>query len=112
MANHTPEPKPREDSVNLPGGEDRTVLSATAALVFYDDDQTPVDFVLYALGHFCGYDEPRARALIEKIGSKGRAVVATLQPLVAEHTRQRIAAAAQAAGYPFRVELELSDRDA
>ncbi len=98
------EPRPSAQSY---WGDEATVLAPKALVVFFDDDQTPVDFVLHLLEHYLGYDEPKARETVDQIRSSGRAMVAELFPLVAEQTVRRMELAVRAAGYPFRMEVQI-----
>lgn len=96
------DPRPQGDSN---WGDDSTMIAEKVGIVFYDDDQTPVDFVLYLLEQFLGYDEEKARMATELIRATGRASVAELLPAVAESTLRRMERAAAAAGYPFRMDI-------
>lgn len=97
------ETRPKPDST---WGDESTVIAPKAKIVFYDDDQTPVDFVLHLLEHFLGFDEPRARQATELIRLTGRASVAELLPPIAEQTVRRMELAVRAAGWPFRMEVQ------
>ncbi|MBE7491385.1 MAG: ATP-dependent Clp protease adaptor ClpS [Planctomycetes bacterium] len=87
-------------------GDESTVIAPKAKVVFFDDDRTPVDFVLHLLEHYLGFDEAGARATTERIRASGSAVVAELLPPIAENTVRKMEAAVRAGGYPFRMEIQ------
>ena len=86
--------------------DDSTMIAAKAKVWFFDDDTTPVDFVLYVLDHYFGYDEPKARVIVERLRKEGKTVVAELPAIPAELAKRRVLQAAADQGYPFHVEIE------
>lgn len=106
-----PENEPQQpDSDNNPEdqtdrGEGSTMIAPKVKVIFVDDDKTPVDFVLYALETFLGYDEPDARKVVQNIASQGEAVVAELPAIPAELAKKRIVEAATDAGWPLEVRI-------
>lgn len=86
--------------------EDSTMIAAKVKVWFLDDDTTPVDFVMFALENYFGYDEPTARSLCESIRINGKAVIAELPAIPAELAKRRVLEAAADSGYPFKVEIE------
>jgi ATP-dependent Clp protease adaptor protein ClpS len=88
------------------GGEGSTMIAPKVKVIFVDDDKTPVDFVLFALETFLGYDEPDAQKIVQNIASQGEAVVAELPAVPAELAKKRIEEAAADAGWPFQVRIE------
>lgn len=110
MPDETPITEPDQtsrasDDVFDETADDITVVAQKINIVFYDDDQTPVDFVLAALENVLGYDEPVARQIVQKLGVEGKVVAARLQLAAAEQSAKRITSQAKASGFPFRVEL-------
>lgn len=87
-------------------GQGSTMITPKVKVIFVDDDKTPVDFVLYALTHYLGYNEPDAMKLIDRIAEEGETVVAELSAIPAEIARRRILEAAAEAGYPFVVKIK------
>lgn len=98
--------EPVDDDAPETGRDDSTMIAAKAKVWFYDDDRTPIDFVLFALEQYFGFDEPKARAIVDRIRKNGKAVVAELPAIPAEIARKRIEQAAGDAGYPLKVEIE------
>ena len=86
--------------------EDSTMIAAKVKVWFLDDDTTPVDFVMFALENYFGYDELAAQGLCESIRENGKAVVAELPAIPAELAKRRVLEAAADSGYPFTVEIE------
>ncbi len=87
-------------------GQGSTMIAPKVKVIFVDDDKTPVDFVLYALTQYLGYNEPDAMKIVENIVDQGEAVVAELPAVPAELAKKRILEAAAEAGYPFQVRIE------
>ena len=104
MPDDTPAGKPPEgtDAVPPEEWEDSTVIAPKVTVVFHDDPQTPVDFVLFCLEKYFGFDEPAARELVGCLRAKGRVEVVSLAAPVAELALRRVADAAAQSGYPFR----------
>lgn len=86
--------------------EESTMIAAKVKVWFFDDDKTPVDFVMFALENYFGYDELTAKALVDSIRDEGKAVVAELPAIPAEIARRRVVEAAEESGYPFKIEIE------
>ena len=86
--------------------DDSTMIAAKVKVWFYDDDKTPVDFVLFVLEQYFGFDEPKARKLVDRIRQDGKTIVAELPAIPAEIAKRRVEAAAADADYPFRMEIE------
>ena len=95
-----------DDSDGDTGREDSTMIAARVKVWFYDDDETPIDFVLYVLDQYFGFEEPEARKIIDRIRADGRAVAAELAAIPAELAKRRVEQAAADAGYPFKIEIE------
>jgi ATP-dependent Clp protease adapter protein ClpS len=110
MPDDTPTQQPDEtgkpaDSVFDETADDSTVIAPKVDIVFYDDDTTPIDFVMAALENVLGYDEPQAMELVEKLGKDGKIVASSLQRIPAEQALKRIKTQAEISEYPFKVEL-------
>lgn len=98
--------EPVDDDAPETGRDDSTMIAAKVKVWFYDDDKTPVDFVLFVLEQYFGFDETKARATVDRIRKDGKAIVAELPAIPAEIARKRVEEAAADAGYPFKVEIE------
>ena len=86
--------------------DDSTMIAAKAKVWLFDDETTPVDFVLYVLQQYFGFDEPKARDAVDRIRRDGKAMVAELPAIPAELAKRRVQQAAADSGYPFRIEVE------
>ncbi len=85
-----------------------TARAPDSALVFHDDAETPADFVLFLLERFCGLDEVQARAVVQEMTTRGKAVVAVLPERIARVKLGQIEDAAKGK-FPFKVTLETMD---
>lgn len=92
------------------GRDDSTMIAAKVKVWFHDDDKTPVDFVLFVLEQYFGFDEAKARGTVERIRKQGKAMVAELPAIPAEIAKRKVDQAAEEAGYPFKVEIEGGQR--
>jgi ATP-dependent Clp protease adapter protein ClpS len=106
MPDDTPTQRP-EDSwyPESTFGEDLTAMAPKMGIVFHDDDKTPVDFVMFLLETYLGYDEQGARNLVGSIATGGQYQVSTLTRAAAEALYQRLQRAVDHAGYPFKITL-------
>ncbi len=82
-----------------------TARAPDSALVFHDDAETPVDFVLFVLERFCGLGEVQARAVVQEITTRGKAVAAVLPERIARVKLGQIEDA-EKGKFPFKVTLE------
>lgn len=104
MPQKQPAGKPPRPKVDLTAAEE-TVVRPKAKIIFHDDNQTPVDFVMHLLEHYLGFEEPKARKAIEAIRVAGKCIVGEMVPAAARSLVQRMEATAQGKGYPFRIEV-------
>lgn len=75
-------------------------------VIMYNDDFTPMDFVVEILMDIFHKEEPAAVALMYRVHEKGSAIVG-IYPLDIANTKVRQATArAREEGYPFRVKTE------
>jgi ATP-dependent Clp protease adapter protein ClpS len=98
--------EPVDENAPETGRDDSTMIAAKVKVWFFDDDKTPVDFVLFALEQYFGFDEIKARATVDRIHKDGKALVAELPAVPAEIARRRVEEAAADSGYPFKMEIE------
>ena len=75
------------------------------AVVMYNDDFTPMDFVVELLKLVFHYDAGKAYELMMTVHKSGEAVVGTYTYDIAATKRARAMSMAKEAGYPFRVEM-------
>jgi ATP-dependent Clp protease adaptor protein ClpS len=75
-------------------------------VIYLNDDQTDMSFVMESLVTFFNYDEPTAEGITIDIHEKGAAVVAVLPYQLAEQKGIEVTVAALAQGYPLQIKLE------
>lgn len=97
-----PEFGPASDSLY---GEELTVVPPRTAIIFHDDSETPVDFVLFLLQNYVGYDVEQAEAMVKGIAAKGSETVVSLPRPLARALMSRMERAIEQSGYLFKVTL-------
>ncbi len=75
-------------------------------VIYINDDQTAVEFVIDTLTNFFKYNVDTATQLTENIHNNGRAVVAVLPFEIAEQKGIEVTVLARAKQYPLMVKLE------
>ena len=75
-------------------------------IVFFNDDQTPMEFVVNALQRFVGLDHDGAIKLMLRIHHEGKAVCGTYTREQAEATAAGIQAFADAHNQPLKCTVE------
>jgi len=112
MPDDTPTERPDEGgrSAASTWGDDPTVVAPQVALVMYDDDVTPIDFALFLLQRYLGYEEPEARAHVQNVAEKGSHAVLKLPKPQAEILHERVSRAIRESGYPLKVTLAGADQ--
>ncbi len=97
--------QPRDDETDQSDTETATVIAPGHAVVFYDDPETPLDFVLHAAMRHLGLDNEAAQAMAAVLSREGRAIGAKFPKRVAEQRAEAILSAARPK-YPLRVTVE------
>lgn len=75
-------------------------------VIYINDDQTAVEFVIDTLTNFFKYNVDTATQITENIHNNGRAVVAVLPFEIAEQKGIEVTVLARAKQYPLMVKLE------
>jgi ATP-dependent Clp protease adaptor protein ClpS len=75
-------------------------------VIYINDDQTSVEFVIGTLVDHFDYDPERAHDMTMAIHQAGAAVVAVLPYEIAEQKGIEITIKARAEGYPLQIKLE------
>lgn len=75
-------------------------------VIYLNDDQTSIDFVIDSLVKWFDYSEPSAQELTVEIHEKGSAVVAVLPFEIAEQKGIEITMNARSQSYPLQIKLE------
>ena len=75
-------------------------------IIYINDDQTPMDFVVSTLIEHFDYPIDSAQDITTAIHETGSAVVAVLPYELAEQKGVEITVAARSEGYPLQIKLE------
>ena len=75
-------------------------------IIYMNDDETPVEFVISSLVDYLDYSEPTAQRITMDVHESGSAVVAVLPYELAEQKGIEITVAARSEGYPLQIKLE------
>lgn len=75
-------------------------------IIYMNDDETPVEFVISTLIEYFDYTEIVAQKITMDVHSSGSAVVAVLPYELAEQKGIEITVSARSEGYPLQIKLE------
>ena len=75
-------------------------------VIYLNDDQTAVEFVIASLVDHFAYSATDAEAVTLTIHEQGAAVVAILPYEIAEQKGIEVTVSARSAGYPLQIKLE------
>jgi len=75
-------------------------------VIFYNDDQTPMDFVVAVLMKIFKHSEPAAIDLTMKVHNEGKAVAGVYNYEIAEQKGMETTNHARHSGYPLVVKVE------
>jgi ATP-dependent Clp protease adaptor protein ClpS len=75
-------------------------------VIYLNDDQTSMEFVVGSLIDYFSYDTPSAAQITESIHNDGSAVVAVLPFEIAEQKGVEVTIAARNQNYPLQLKLE------
>jgi ATP-dependent Clp protease adaptor protein ClpS len=75
-------------------------------VIYMNDDETPIDFVISSLIEYFDYTELTAQKITMDVHGNGSAVVAVLPYELAEQKGIEITVSARSEGYPLQVKLE------
>jgi ATP-dependent Clp protease adaptor protein ClpS len=75
-------------------------------VIYLNDDQTSMEFVVGSLIDYFSYDTPSAAQITENIHNDGSAVVAVLPFEIAEQKGVEVTIAARNQNYPLQLKLE------
>lgn len=86
--------------------DDSTITIETAKVVFHDDSDTPVDFVLHLLVTQLRLSESLARAVVRQVQERGHAMVAQIPASEAADYNRALANAIEKAGFNLKYEIQ------
>jgi ATP-dependent Clp protease adaptor protein ClpS len=75
-------------------------------IIYVNDDQTSMEFVISSLIEFFDYTENSAEELTHNIHNEGSAVVAVLPYEIAEQKGIEVTLSARGHGYPLQIKVE------
>ena len=75
-------------------------------IIYMNDDQTPVEFVIDSLVDYFDYEADTAEKITMDIHEIGSAVVAVLPYELAEQKGIEVTVSARSEGYPLQIKLE------
>lgn len=78
-------------------------------VLYLNDDQTAMDFVIETLVTIFNHSEPIAKDITQKVHNEGSSVVAILPYEIAEQKGVEVTQLARTAGYPLQIKLEPVD---
>jgi ATP-dependent Clp protease adaptor protein ClpS len=84
----------------------RTAIPPQYKVLLLNDDYTPMDFVMFVLMRFFRKDEAEARQVMLEAHHQGMSVAGIYPFEIAETKVAQVLSAAQAKGYPLKLELE------
>lgn len=76
------------------------------AVVFHNDDFTPMDFVIYLLIGIFHHEQERAESLTMEVHHKGKAIVGTYRRDIAETKKMQVEAICREFEHPLRCEIQ------
>jgi ATP-dependent Clp protease adaptor protein ClpS len=89
---------------------DRTTIAPPRKwnVVFYNDDKTPMEFVIAILMELYGHTAESAQAITMQVHEQGKAVAGTYYIEIAEQKCTDTLTSARSQGMPLQVEIEKS----
>jgi len=75
-------------------------------IIYINDSQTSMQFVIESLIDYFGYAEVQAEKITEDIHVEGSAIVAVLPYEIAEQKGIEVTVSARSNGYPLQIKLE------
>ena len=76
------------------------------AVVYLNDERTPMDFVIQSLIKHFQYNKDQANKMTETIHNEGKGVVALYSFEIAEQKATEVTNEARNLGYPLKVQLQ------
>ncbi len=80
-------------------------------VVLFNDDYTPMEFVVHVLQAFFGFDEEKSTQIMLRVHTEGKAICGTFTKDVAETKATMINEYSQENEHPLMCEVEVSSED-
>lgn len=78
-------------------------------VVLYNDDFTPMDFVVEVLMRFFGHSQERATAIMWQVHNEGKGVCGVYPKEIAETKMMQVNRHSRAHGHPLLCQIEVDD---
>ena len=98
-------------SVQLEEEETQVGHPPLFAVVFFNDDYTPMEFVVYVLQVFFGFDGDKAQQIMLAVHTHGKGVCGIFTKEVAETKSAQVNNFAKENGHPLLSDIEEVDED-
>jgi len=76
------------------------------AVIFFNDDYTPMEFVVYVIQHFFGFDHPKATEIMLQIHNEGKGYCGAFSKEIAETKSQQINLFSKQNEHPLKTDIE------
>lgn len=81
------------------------------SVVFFNDDFTPMEFVVYVIQQFFNYDHAKATEVMLQIHNQGRGHCGAFSQEIAETKSQQINRFSKENGHPLKTDIEELTKD-
>ena len=81
------------------------------SVVFFNDDFTPMEFVVYVIQKFFGYDHAKSTEIMLEIHNKGRGFCGAFSQEIAETKSQQINQFSKENEHPLKSDIEELGKD-
>lgn len=98
-------------SVQLEEEETQVGHPPLFAVVFFNDDYTPMEFVVYVIQQFLNYDHAKATEVMLQIHNEGRGYCGAFSQEIAETKSQQINRYSKESGHPLKTDIEELTKD-
>ena len=98
-------------SVQLEEEETQTGHPPLFAVVFFNDDYTPMEFVVYVIQKFFGFDHTKSTEIMLQIHNDGKGYCGAFSQEIAETKSQQINRFSKENEHPLKTDIEELTKD-
>ena len=98
-------------SVQLEEEETQVGHPPLFAVVFFNDDYTPMEFVVYVIQKFFGFDHSKSTEIMLQIHNDGKGYCGAFSQEIAETKSQQINRFSKENEHPFKTDIEVLAKD-
>ena len=98
-------------SVQLEEEETQVGHPPLFAVVFFNDDYTPMEFVVYVIQKFFGFDHPKSTEIMLQIHNDGKGYCGAFSQEIAETKSQQINRFSKENEHPLKTDIEELAKD-